>query len=121
MQISDATTGTVLDTETVSSFSKGVYLQWAVSGDILITLTKTAGPSALLSGLFFDPAGIPGDAESAASELETNGASPGVGTTGPGNQVAPLMGALDFIGANSPADPAPSGTSSNGRPVVRIR
>ncbi len=46
VQISDATTGTVLDTETVSSFSKGVYLQWKVSGDIVITLTKTAGPSA---------------------------------------------------------------------------
>ncbi len=62
VQISDATTGTVLDTETVSSFSKGVYLQWEVSGDIVITLTKTAGPSALLSGLFFDAVGTPGTA-----------------------------------------------------------
>ena len=32
VQISNATTGAVLDTETISSFSTGVYLDWAVAG-----------------------------------------------------------------------------------------
>ena len=32
IQISSATTGAILDTETVSNFSSGVYLQWNVTG-----------------------------------------------------------------------------------------
>ena len=56
MQISNAATGAVLDTETISSFSSGVYLEWAVSGNVLITITRQAGANAVLSGLFLDPA-----------------------------------------------------------------
>jgi hypothetical protein len=53
--ISNAATGAVLDSETVSSFHSGVYLQWMVSGQVLITITRTAGINAVLSGLFLDP------------------------------------------------------------------
>jgi hypothetical protein len=55
VQISNAATGAVLSTETVSSFSKGVYLKWAVSGNIVITITNEGPENAVLSGLFFDP------------------------------------------------------------------
>ncbi|MGA7502290.1 MAG: hypothetical protein WBX00_36815, partial [Isosphaeraceae bacterium] len=55
VQISNASTGAVLDTETVTSFNSGVYLDWAVSGNVDITLTHQAGANAVLSGLFFDP------------------------------------------------------------------
>ncbi len=55
IQITNAATGAVLDTETISSFTKGVYLQWAVAGDVTIKVTSLAGPNAVLSGLFFDP------------------------------------------------------------------
>ena len=55
IQLSDAGTGTVLSTETVSNFSNGAYLNWTISGNVLITITKTAGANAVLSGLFFDP------------------------------------------------------------------
>jgi len=55
IQITNGVTGAVLDTETISSFSSGTYLQWAVSGDVTITVTKLAGCNAVLSGLFFDP------------------------------------------------------------------
>ena len=57
VQISNAATGAVLDTETVSSFSSGVYLQWVVSGNIVIKFTNLAGKNAVLSGLFLDPSG----------------------------------------------------------------
>ena len=57
--ISNAATGAVLDTETVSSFHSGVYLEWAVSGNVLITITKLSGANAVLSGLFFDPLTTP--------------------------------------------------------------
>ena len=52
VQISDAGTGTVLDTETISSFVNGVYLDWKVSGNLLITITRTAGANAVLNGVF---------------------------------------------------------------------
>jgi hypothetical protein len=54
--IRNATTGAVLNTQTISSFNSGVYLQWAVSGNVRITFTRTSGANAVLSGLFFDPA-----------------------------------------------------------------
>ena len=40
----------------LSSFSSGVYLDWKVSGNLLITITQTAGTNAVLNGLFFDQA-----------------------------------------------------------------
>jgi hypothetical protein len=55
VQLTNAATGALLGTETVSSFSNGVYLQWEITGNVLITFTKTAGANAVLSGLFFDP------------------------------------------------------------------
>ena len=55
VQISNASTGAVLDTETVSSFHSGVYDNWEVSGNVVITITKLTGANAVLSGLFFDP------------------------------------------------------------------
>jgi S-formylglutathione hydrolase FrmB len=55
VQLSDAATGAVLDTETVASFGGGEYLQWRVSGHVLIRVTATGGTNAVLSGLFLDP------------------------------------------------------------------
>ena len=56
IQITSAATGAVLSTETISNFSGGVYLEWAVSGNVVITFTNTGGPNAILNGIFFDPA-----------------------------------------------------------------
>ena len=68
MQISNAATGAVLDTETISSFSSGVYLEWAVSGNVLITITQHGGPNAVLSGLFLDPTPTPTSIRSTPSD-----------------------------------------------------
>src|SRR5262249_16144092 len=54
VQISDAGTGTVLDTETISSFTSGVYLDWKVSGHLGLTITRQAGANAVVHGLFLD-------------------------------------------------------------------
>ena len=59
VQISNAATGTVLDTETISSFTNGVYLDWQVSGNLLITITREAGVNAVLNGLFIDSTASP--------------------------------------------------------------
>ena len=55
IQLTDANTHAVLSTESVSSFHDGVYMSWTISGNVLITFTKTGGANAVLSGLFFDP------------------------------------------------------------------
>jgi hypothetical protein len=46
--------GKALDTRTVSAFTNGQYLVWSVSGSVTFRVTRTAGPSAVVSGLFFD-------------------------------------------------------------------
>jgi ELWxxDGT repeat protein len=55
VQISDAASGSVLSTQSISSFHNGLYLDYAVSGHIRITITRTGGANAVLSGLFLDP------------------------------------------------------------------
>jgi hypothetical protein len=55
IQLSNASTGAVLDTETASNFAGGVYLSWTISGNVLITFTKESGANAVVSGIFFDP------------------------------------------------------------------
>ena len=59
VQISDAATGVVLSTQSISSFDSGLYLDYAVSGHIVITITRTAGINAVLNGLFLDPTPTP--------------------------------------------------------------
>jgi len=58
ISILDAGTEAVLDRRTISNFSAGEYLVWNILGNVLITVTSTAGPNAVVSGLFFDP--LPG-------------------------------------------------------------
>ncbi len=69
IQITSAATGSVLDTETISNFNGGDYLQWKVSGNVVITVTKLAGINAVLSGVFLDPATAPGLPSSATASL----------------------------------------------------
>ena len=53
----DATTLAVLDTRTISGFQNGVYLTWTMTGPVKIRVTRTGGANAVVSGIFFDPAG----------------------------------------------------------------
>ncbi len=75
VQIADAASGTVLDTETVSSFGGGTYLDWKVSGDLVITITAKSGANAVLTGLFFDPPTSPSGAT--ATFLKTDATTSG--------------------------------------------
>jgi len=53
IQITDAASGTVLDTQVVSSFQGGQYLVWSLKGHVKITVTPMAG-NAVVSGVFFN-------------------------------------------------------------------
>ena len=56
VQVLDGTTLAILDSETLSPFTNGVWLSWNVSGHIKIIVTDLTGPNAVLSGMFFEPA-----------------------------------------------------------------
>ena len=55
LTVRDASSGAVLDTETVSSFNSGRYTIWQITGHVMITVTQTGQTNAVVSGLFFDP------------------------------------------------------------------
>ena len=55
-RVTDDATGAVLDTRSLSSFAGGAYLSWDVTGDVTISVSNTAGDTALLSAVYFDPA-----------------------------------------------------------------
>jgi hypothetical protein len=57
IEVLDAATGTRLDARTVSNFSGGQYLQWNVTGNVRFRMTRVTGQNAVISGIFFGPAG----------------------------------------------------------------
>jgi hypothetical protein len=120
VQLSDAVTGTVLDTEKVSSFHSGVYVDWLVSGPIVITITKTAGANAVLSGIFFDPPGTQG-----ASGLldhpngqQISSLSSSTATLETAATPAPAIGTLHSEGAAAIAPPLPLENAATIRELV---
>ena len=54
------TNGNVLNSQALTSFTGGVYLVWNVTGHVKLLFTSTAGPNAVVSGLFFDAGVSPG-------------------------------------------------------------
>jgi hypothetical protein len=74
IQIVDATTQTVLDTESISSFTNGVYLVWNITGHVQINISKTAGNSAVVNGVFFGGSSV---VSSVASFVRTDASTQG--------------------------------------------
>jgi len=56
MEILDAETGEVLDTQEASDYGEGKYLVWHIRGHVQIRATHIAGYNAIVSALFFDSA-----------------------------------------------------------------
>ena len=53
IDVIDPSTSNVLDTRSISSFQNGEYLTWNLKGHVQFRVTSTAGPNAVISGLFF--------------------------------------------------------------------
>jgi hypothetical protein len=53
VDVLDATTGAVLDSQTISAFSNGQYLVWTIGGSVRFRVTNTGPGNAVVSGLFF--------------------------------------------------------------------
>ncbi len=129
------TTGTVLDTRTISTFHAGVYLQWTISGDVVFTVTLSSGANAVLNGLFFDagPSMAPAPASVSTASVLTASLSagspapaslspasvPAVSVVhGPGAGTAAVVVAgdplVDAIGAPDVGDDAPTAPAAAG-------
>ncbi len=109
IQISSANTGAILDTETISNFSGGAYLQWNVSGSVIITVTRLAGPNAIINGLFVDPtatSALASQLNVSASTAVTAGSPFNVTVTAEnslGNVATGYMGTVNFSSSDSQA------------------
>ena len=75
VQVIDPSTGTVLDTRTISSFASGEYLTWRLSGNVELKFTSLSGPNAVLNGIFF---GQSNAATFVSSDTTTHGSWKGV-------------------------------------------
>jgi hypothetical protein len=55
LEILDAATGQILDSQTLDAFGSGVYLSWLLRGSVKIRFTNLAnGLNTVLGGIFFD-------------------------------------------------------------------
>ena len=110
IQISDAATGAVLDTESISSFSGGIYLTWAVGGNVVITVKKLAGLNAVLTGIFFDPPGTTHPSLTTDSSTQPGIATPAKAIGSSSSPAPSGIGTLDFLGGTGPAMPGTTKT-----------
>ena len=102
IQVINASTGSVLDIETISSFSGGEYLQWAVSGDVVIKVTNLGSSNAVISGLFLD--GV----QSATNNLvQMNGSAEG-------NWIGTFGSLGEYLAGRNPALPADASVTISG-------
>ena len=54
VDVLDAVSGVVLDSQLVSGFHGGQYLVWNLSGHVTLRVTNVGTPNVVVSGLFFD-------------------------------------------------------------------
>ena len=53
VEVIDPSTGSVLDSRTISSFMGGTYLSWQLKGDVQLLVTGLTGPNPVIGGIFF--------------------------------------------------------------------
>lgn len=88
IEILDAISGNLLDTQTLSGFSFGQYLIWNISGHVTLRVTKISGPNAIVSGVFFGPPSTGGPPQQPVLTLSSStlGFAASVGGSNPSAQ-----------------------------------
>jgi subtilisin family serine protease len=107
VQLTNAATGAVLTTQSVSSFANGVYLKYTIAGSVNIVVSKVAGPNAVMSGLFIDPASSSAALVAASPPVASAGTAPGIQIEG-------------FAPADTSATNAPAAPSARPLPLISV-
>jgi hypothetical protein len=55
LEIKDAASGIILDSETASNFQSGLLLSWIISGNVQVEVVSTGPVNGVLSGIYFNP------------------------------------------------------------------
>ncbi len=118
IQIANASTGTVLSTETLSSFTGGAYEVWTISGDVKITITELSGGNGLLNGIFFGPATVSPSSTPATVAVEGATATRDIGMTSLITPTTTAIGTVDSSGDDTTALPPPIDLSITARELV---
>ena len=105
VDVLDGASGAVLDTRTLSSFTSGQYLVWAVLGHVTIHVTGIAGPNAVVSGLFVGDGAAPGSGGT-ASFVKSDGVTQGTWKGAYGGAGASIVGDADSLPADVQIVPA---------------
>ncbi len=101
IDLRDTATNALLDSRNISNFSSGLWLVWNISGNVTVVLRNT-GSNAVLSGIFFGPAGAPPTPLLGNGGFEAGATATGAFTYSPTDQ-APwtFNGGAGVTGANS--------------------
>jgi PKD repeat protein len=115
IQVFDASSGAILNTQTINSFSGGEYLTWNVSGHVQFKVTSLGGSSAVVSGLFIGAALTNvGSGTLTPSHVYSNPgtytatltATDSAGHSGSASTVVTVSGAVPTVTVESPASGA---------------
>jgi hypothetical protein len=83
----DHLTGALLTSTSIKNFQSGVYSTWNLKGKIRVKITRLAGPTAVLSGIFFDaPTAVAPSPANAARFIGVNTSTGGTWKTVFGKQ-----------------------------------
>ncbi len=103
VEVLDAGSGSVLNSQTLSSYGSGKYLVWDLKGNIRVRFTKVSGYNAVLSGMFFGPATAASSGIANTSTVAKNGNNVALNITGSAGQTFKVYSSSNLTDWNNDA------------------
>lgn len=100
INVYDATTGGLLDSQTLSGFGNGTYFSWNIKGNVRFNLSSTGYNSALVSGIFFGAGGTVSTGQTTSSTAKATWVGSDTATQGTWTD---KYGAAGYMIANGPS------------------
>ncbi len=98
VELLDAVTGTVMDSQNLSAFTEGKYLVWDISNNVKVRLTRLSGYNVTVQGIFLDtPASVVvGNLKLQSPKKNSNGQFQ-IDVTGTGGQVFQIQSSTNLL------------------------
>lgn len=102
VEVLDAGSGAVLNSQTVADFAYGKYLVWDLKGSVRVRFTKVSGQNAVVSGIFFGPATASnGGGITQTTSGQKNGSNFNLRINGNAGQVFKVYSSSDLVNWNN--------------------